>query len=256
MRLHRPRAPRGDRAALLWIHGGGYVIGSAAQDDGLCRRLADRVGVTVAAVDYRLAPEHPYPAALDDCRSAYAWLAGRADVDHERVVVAGASAGGGLAAALTLRLRDEGWPPVFQHLVYPMLDHRALDRRTGSTDGHRMWNADVNRLGWDSYLDSADPSAAVPACVDDLSGLPRTWIGVGTLDPLLEEDREYARRLTASGVPCELHVVDGAFHGFDAVAPRAGVSREFLAEQSAVLTAALDDTRPTTSAKGTTDERP
>ncbi|HJT94762.1 MAG TPA: alpha/beta hydrolase fold domain-containing protein, partial [Mycobacterium sp.] len=129
VRLYRPMHATGAGPALLWIHGGGYVIGSAAQDDELCRRFAREVGATVASVDYRLAPENPYPIPLEDCYSALAWLARLPAVDPERVAVGGASAGGGLAAALALLARDRGeYRLAFQHLIYPMLDDRTCTK--------------------------------------------------------------------------------------------------------------------------------
>ncbi len=230
------RADAEPGAALLWIHGGGYVFGRAAQDDALCRRFADRLGIAVASVDYRLAPEHPYPTPLEDCLRAYEWLRSRPEVDPARIAIGGASAGAGLVAALALLLRDRELPaPAFQLLAYPMLDDR-----TGDGPAHtRMWDAFSNRFGWASYLGSADPEVVAPARRTDLSGLPPAWIGVGTHDLFLDEDRAYAERLQAAGVPCALHIVDGAFHGFDSVASRTGVARGFFDEQCATLENAL-----------------
>jgi acetyl esterase/lipase len=236
VRLHRPPHPDNAGGALLWIHGGGYVIGSAAQDDRLCRRFADRLGVPVAAVDYRLAPKHPYPAALEDCYEALAWLTRLPGIDPTRVAIGGASAGGGLTAALALLARDRGeLAPLFQLMVYPMVDDRSCDRPGVRNRRYRMWNPNTNRLGWTAYLNGADPQVAVPSRHDDLSGLPPAWIGVGTLDPLHDENVEYARRLEDAGVACDLDIVTGAFHGFDIVAPAAGVSRAFFDRQCEVL---------------------
>ena len=236
VRLHRPQHTDNAGAALLWIHGGGYVIGSAAQDDRLCRRFAHRLGVPVIAVDYRLAPKHPYPAALEDCNEAFAWLTRLPGIDPARVAIGGASAGGGLAAALALLARDRGeLVPLFQLLVYPMVDDRSSDRPGIRDRRYRLWSPNSNRLGWTAYLRGADPQVAVPSRQDDLSGLPPAWIGVGTLDPLHDENVEYARRLKNAGVACDLDIVTGAFHGFDIVAPTAGVSREFFDRQCEVL---------------------
>jgi acetyl esterase/lipase len=236
VRLHRPPHPDSAGGALLWIHGGGYVIGSAAQDDRLCRRFADRLGVPVAAVDYRLAPKHPYPAALEDCYEALAWLTRLPGIDPTRVAIGGASAGGGLTAALALLARDRGeLAPLLQLMVYPMVDDRSCDRPGVRNRRYRMWNPNTNRLGWTAYLNGADPQVAVPSRHDDLSGLPPAWIGVGTLDPLHEENVEYARRLKDAGVACDLDIVTGAFHGFDIVAPAAGVSRAFFDRQCEAL---------------------
>ncbi|MGV0714331.1 alpha/beta hydrolase [Mycolicibacterium sp. XJ662] len=240
VRLFRPGSGSAPGAALLWIHGGGYVIGHPAQDDVLCRRFARELGVTVASVDYRLAPEHPYPDSLEDCYSALTWLAALPSVDPARVAIGGASAGGGLAAALALMARDRGEVPVAaQLLVYPMLDDRTCDRRDLDNPGLRLWNQTSNKFGWAAYLGDADPDVAVPARRDDLSGLPPAWIGVGTLDLFHDEDLAYAERLKAAGVPCEVEVVDGAFHGFDGIAPKAAVSQAFFNSQCAMLRQAL-----------------
>jgi acetyl esterase/lipase len=234
VRLHRPAASSEPAPALLWIHGGGYVLGSAKQDDRLCRRFTRELGITVAAVEYRLAPEHPYPTALEDCYSALTWLAGLPAVDPARVAIGGASAGGGLAAALALLARDRGeFAPALQLLTYPMLD----DRTTTSTKdlNYRLWSPNSNRFGWTAYLRGADPQVAVPARRDDLSGLPPAWIGVGTHDLFHDEDLAYAERLARAGVPCQVEVVPGAFHGFDLLVPKAQVSQSFFASQCASL---------------------
>jgi acetyl esterase/lipase len=240
VRLYRPTGASGAGPALLWIHGGGYVIGNAAQDDVLCRRFARELGATVASVDYRLAPEHPYPTSLEDCYSALAWLAHLPSVDPARVAIGGASAGGGLAAALALLARDRAEVPLAaQLLVYPMLDDRTVDRHDLDHPGHRLWNQSSNKFGWASYLGDADRDIAVPARREDLSGLPPAWIGVGTLDLFHDEDLAYAERLKAVGVPCEVEVVSGAFHGFDGIAAKAEVSQSFFNSQCVALRAAF-----------------
>lgn len=232
VRLHRaPDAPAKD-PALLWIHGGGYVIGSAAQDDDVCRRFARELGVTVAAVDYRLAPEYPYPTPLEDCYGALRWLVDLPGVDPARVAVAGASAGGGLAAALALLARDRAEVNLAaQLLVYPMVDDRSATQEGLDDHRHRLWTQKSNVYGWASYLGDADPNVAVPARNPDLRGLPPAWIGVGTNDLFHQEDLAYAERLTSAGVPCDVEVVPGAFHGFDGVVPKARVSQGFFANQ-------------------------
>jgi acetyl esterase/lipase len=241
VRLFRPSGVAGRPGpALLWIHGGGYVIGEAAQDDLLCRRFADELGATVVSVDYRLAPEHPYPAPVEDCYAALRWLAALPTVDPDRVAIGGASAGGGLAATLAFLARDRGEIPLAaQLLVYPMIDDRTVHRTGLDNPGHRLWNQSSNRFGWKAYLGAADRDEAVPARRDDLAGLPQAWIGVGTLDLFHDEDLEYAERLRASGVPCEVMVVKGAFHGFDGIAPKADVSQSFFKSQCAMLQTAF-----------------
>ncbi len=240
VRLHRPTGVPTPGPALLWIHGGGYVIGDAAQDDVLCRRFVRELGATVASVNYRLAPENPYPAPLEDCYSALRWLAALPAVDPARVAIGGASAGGGLAAALAQLAHDRGEIPLAaQLLVYPMLDDRTVARTDLDNPGHRLWNQASNRLGWQAYLGGADPDVAVPARRADLAGLAPAWIGVGTLDLFHDEDLAYAQRLRAAGVPCEVMVVDGAFHGFDGIAPKADVSLSFFNSQCALLRTAF-----------------
>ncbi|OBF28355.1 alpha/beta hydrolase [Mycobacterium sp. ACS1612] len=235
IRLFRPAGVSGPMPALLWIHGGGYVIGKAAQDDALCRRYAREVGAIVASVDYRLAPEHPYPASLEDCYSALRWLVRLPSVDPDLVAIGGASAGGGLAAALALLTRDRGEIPLAaQLLVYPMLDDRTVGRHHDHP-GLRLWNQSSNKYGWSAYLGGADPEVAVPARREDLSGLPPAWLGVGTLDLFHDEDLAYAERLRAAGVRCDVEIVEGAFHGFDGIVPKADVSQRFFDSQCALL---------------------
>lgn len=213
-------------------------MGTAQQDDRLCRHFSRRLGITVASVDYRLAPEHPYPAPLDDCYSALTWLAGLPAVARQRVAIGGASAGGGLAAALALLARDRGEvTPSFQLLAYPMLDDRSS--LTADNPNYRLWNTRSNQFGWTAYLGDADPRIAVPGRRDDLSGLPPAWIGVGTNDLFHDEDLAYAERLRNAGVPCQVEVVPGAFHGFDLWALKAQVSQRFFDSQCQSLRSPL-----------------
>ena len=253
-----PRDAGSLRPAILHLHGGGLIIGSAVQGDALCRHLADELGAVVASVDYRMPPEHPYPTPLEDCYAALRWLAAQPDVDPERIAVIGESAGGGLAASLALLARDRGEVTLAgQVLAYPMLDDRTPAGSGPDPRSLRLWNARSNRLGWGLYLgssaadarrtgsatsplDAATLELAVPARRADLSGLPPTWIGVGTLDLFHDEDVEYARRLTEAGAPVQLHVVPGAYHGFDKAEPKAAVSRDFARRQVAALRALLD----------------
>jgi acetyl esterase/lipase len=238
VRLFRPAGVPEPAPALLWIHGGGYVIGTAQQEDQVCRRFSRRLGITVASVEYRLAPEHPYPAPLEDCYSALTWLAGLPAVDRDQVAIGGASAGGGLAAALALLARDrDEVTPAFQLLVYPMLDDRSS--QTAENANYRLWNTRSNRFGWAAYLGDADPQVAVPARRVDLSGLAPAWIGVGTHDLFHDEDLAYAERLNSAGVPCQVEVIPGVFHGFDRVASRTKVSQQFFDSQCDSLRAAL-----------------
>jgi acetyl esterase/lipase len=238
-RLYRPTAAAAPTAALLWIHGGGYLLGSPEQDDALCRRYVQRLGIVVAAARYRLAPEHPYPIPLEDCYTVLTWLAGLPGVDADRIAIGGASAGGGLAAALGFLARDRGEvSPVLQVLSYPMLDDRTVGPDLDKP-GFRLWNTRSNRFGWTSYLGGADPAVAVPARRTDLAGLAPAWLGVGTLDLFCAEDLAYAARLNAAGIECEVHEVPGAFHGFDGLAPKAPVSQAYFDSTCASLRRAL-----------------
>lgn len=242
VRLHRPGRPESTLSpALLWIHGGGYVLGTAAQEDAFCRLVADRLGIVVAAVDYRLAPEHPHPVPVQDCHDALVWLAGAEGVDGSRVAIGGASAGGGLAASLALLARERGVvQPAFQLLTYPMIDDRTVGLDQPNEAAFRLWNSRSNRYGWTSYLATEPGGAGVdpigaPARHPDLSGLPSAWIGVGTLDLFHDEDVAYAYRLAEAGVACDLTIVEGAFHGFDVVATKSSVAHAFRDDQLRAL---------------------
>jgi triacylglycerol lipase len=190
--------------------------------------LVAELGCVVCSVDYRLAPEHPYPAPVEDCYSALGWLHEQADalsIDRSRVVIKGESAGGGLAAALALLARDRGGPAIaFQHLTYPMIDDRTcVDPDPHPYVGEFVWTPERNHFGWTALLGRPPggkdiPAYAAAARATDLSGLPPTFISVGALDLFLEENLEYGRRLTRAGVAVEMHVYPGAFHGFGAAA--------------------------------------
>jgi acetyl esterase len=224
--LYKPASER-LRPALLEIHGGGMVLGSARAMPHTPAAAAERHDAVVVAVDYRLAPETPFPGPLEDCYAALRWLFANADalgVDPARIAVVGASAGGGLAAALAQLVRDRGeFALCGQILTYPMLDHR-----TGGPDcvwrnpvaGEFGWTAARNQFGWtalrgDYALDDHRIGWFSPALADDLSGLPPAWIGTGSIDLFVDENLDYARRLIAAGVGAEVHVYDGGFHAFN-----------------------------------------
>jgi acetyl esterase/lipase len=239
VRLHRPPGDVGPAPAMLWIHAGGYVAGRPQQDDPACGQFSRTLGITVASPSYRRAPEHPYPAALEDLYAALKWLVSLPSVDSERVAIGGESAGGGLAAALAFMVRDRGEiSPVLQLLSYPTLDDRTVSNPAVARN-YRLLNERSNSFGWASYLGGADPDVAVPARRTDLAGLPPAWIGVGTVDLLYEEAVAYAERLRSASVPCHLEVVQGAFHSFDRVHARAPVSRAYFDSQCEALRAAL-----------------
>ena len=224
------------RPALLWLHGGGFVCGVPKQDTAFLARLLDRLDLLIVSVDYRLAPEHPFPAALDDAHAALAWLvdnAAKLGVDPARIAVGGQSAGGGLAAALAQRAVDQGpVTPAFQLLIYPMLDASTTRRQEHGDTGRFVWTPDSNCFGWRSYLgrnpiDGDHPAYAVPAARADLGGLPPAWIGVGSLDLFHDENLDYGQRLKDAGVAADICVVEGAYHGFDAFTPNTTTSRGF-----------------------------
>lgn len=248
VRFYERRDRRRRSGALLWIHGGGMVMGTPEQDDLWLSRVADALGVLVVSVDYRLAPEDPFPAGLDDCMAALRWLHGSAaelGVEPTRLAVGGASAGGGLAAAVALRARDEGGPPLcFQLLNYPMLDDRTVLRDDHGGTGAFVWTPRSNRFGWSAYLggeprEDDDRVHAAPARATDLSGLPPAWIGVGQLDLFYEEDVEYARRLTDAGVACELVDEPGMYHGADQLVRNAARMRAYQQSMIDALRRAL-----------------
>ena len=231
LRLYSSLDAPGSRPCLLWIHGGGYILGCPEMDELLLCRMADELGCLIVAVDYRLAPEHPYPAALDDCDAALGWILENADalfIDTQSLALGGASAGGGLAAALALRCRDQRPGAItYQCLIYPMLDHRNVTAAPKAAADFWLWGPDHNRFAWDVYLSPNDFSQSVsplasPARAQQLDGLPPTYLCIGDQDLFYEESIEYASRLRASNVPVDLHKVPGAPHGFDRLPTRLG----------------------------------
>ena len=248
VRLYRPEGTPGCLPALLYIHGGGFVMGSIAMGEVSCRIRALEAHCVVAAVEYRLAPEHPHPAPLEDCYAALDWLmreAASLAIDPARIGVVGESAGGGLAAGLALLARDRGEHRLaFQHLIYPMLDDRTCTRSDLAQHlGAYVWTPQANCFGWTALIGAApggndvSPYAA-PARASDLAGLPPTFLYVGALDLFVDEDLDYARRLIHAAVPVELHVYPGAYHGFE-IAPEAMVSKQAMRDSLAALKRAL-----------------
>jgi len=243
VRIYRPEK-NASGAGLLWMHGGGYIIGNTGLNDGECSALARDLGLVVVSVDYRLAPKHPFPAALDDCFDAWKFMldpAQQLGIDPARLAILGQSAGGGLAASLAHRIADAGGTqPAAQVLMYPMIDDRTAARTGLDQLAHRFWNNRNNRAAWGWYLGQAPgmdsaPPYAVAARRQDLSGLPPAWICVGDLDLFYEDDCAYAQRLKAAGVPCELHVAPQTPHAYDTVAPESSISRETVAGYNAFL---------------------
>lgn len=225
--LFRPPRERASRGAILHLHGGGMVMGSPDMARVSMPHVALLHGVAVLSIDYRLAPETPFPGQLDDTERALSWLLGHADtlsIDKDRIVLMGESAGGGLAAGFALQLRDQGGPTLAgQILVYPMLDCRTgayEDPYDHGPAGQFIWTGPRNAFGWAALAGSGAPRDNrmgwfSPALADDLSGLPPTFIATGALDLFAAENLAFARRLAAAGVPVELHLYEGALHGFD-----------------------------------------
>jgi acetyl esterase/lipase len=248
VRVYRPRDVEGQLPCLLWIHGGGMIAGGLDMDDPLCDRFADEAECLVVSVDYRLAPEHPHPAPVEDCFAALQWIgesAAELGVDPGRIAVGGSSAGGGLAAGTALLARDRGGPALcFQLLIYPMLDDRNTTPSALEFDDVLSWSRQHNISGWAALLGDAAGAEnvseyAAPARASDLSRLPPAIIQVGELDVFRDEDISYASGLLGAGVATELHVYPGAYHGFNLHVPEARVSRRMNADSSAALIRAL-----------------
>ncbi|MGW9528190.1 alpha/beta hydrolase [Paenibacillus terrae] len=221
--------------AMLWIHGGGYVMGHPDMDDALCERFVQAAKCVVVSVDYRLAPEHPYPAAIDDCYAALTWMTDEAEllgIDLDRIAIAGASGGGGLTAALALMARDKGGPAlIFQMPLYPMIDNRNNTASSHEiTADNAPWNRTNNLAAWNMYLgdrteDSEVSPYAVPSRAENLAGLPPIYTCVGQLDLFRDETIEYVTRLAQAGVDVEFHLYPGTFHNFEGMVPQAEVSQ-------------------------------
>lgn len=237
--VHRASNPA---PALLWIHGGGFFLGRAVDDEEFCEQVVVEAGAVVVSVDYRLAPEHPFPSALDDCYAALKWLASAGaelHLDTNRIAVGGVSAGGNLAAAVALLARDRGGPSLcYQLLLVPVLDDRHTTPSSYEVSDERIWNRGVSLKAWAAYLAKSGgmvSTYAAPARAADLSGLPSAYVYVEAQDLLRDEDIAYANRLMQAGVATELHVYPGMFHGSYAFAPEAAVSQQAVREHVATL---------------------
>ncbi|MEV5985186.1 alpha/beta hydrolase [Streptomyces sp. NPDC052051] len=248
VRLYRPATAPTPAPVLLDMHGGGFVMGSVDSEHRRALDLARRTGFVVISVDYRLAPEHPFPAGLEDCYEVLRWTVKNATelgVDPDRLAVVGGSAGGGLAAALSLLARDRGGPAIaFQLLICPALDDRMRTRSAATFTDVPAFDAAAVAQMWPLYIPAGTESTAesvyaAPARAEDLSGLPPAYIVTAEHDPLRDEGNQYALRLLDAGVPVELHHFPGTFHVFDHVAPDTEISRRARTEMAAALTRAL-----------------
>ena len=240
----RPTTTATPVPALYYVHGGGMIVGTNRDDLPSILSLAAIVGAAVISVDYRLAPETPHPGPVEDCYAGLAWLADHAaalGVDPGRIVLVGGSAGGGLAAATAQLCRDRGGPVVAgQLLTSPMLDDRNDSPSVHQMADSPTWNRAANEVGWAALLGAARggpdvPASAAPARAEVLSGLPPTFIDVGSADPFRDEDVDFASRIWQAGGVAELHVWPGGFHAFEVVAPRAAITRAAIAARETWL---------------------
>jgi acetyl esterase/lipase len=244
LRIYKPRLMVTPAPVLVWIHGGGLISGNVEMDDAWLSDLVQKLGIVAVSVDYRLAPEHPFPIPLNDCYTALNWVHRNGQpfgMDPNRIAVGGGSAGGGLAACLVQLAHDRGEiQPIFQLLVYPMLDDHSAIRIDVPNRELMTWTQASNRFGWESYLrqpcglDSVPPYS-VGARREDFQGFPPAWIGVGSLDLFYEEDEAYAHKLIACGIECKWVVIPGAFHGFDVMNADLPVVQDFRSSQIEAL---------------------
>ncbi len=248
VRIFRPAAGAKDLPGLCYMHGGGYIVGTPeAEDDPVCH-IVREVGCVAISVDYRLAPEHKAPAAVEDCYAALKWMYANAvalGIDARRIAIGGRSAGGGLAAGLALLARDRkainpAVKPVFQMLIYPMIDDRTAVAVGAAVSDPRVWNHGHNERAWKHYLTTTPGGPdtlpyAAPSRALDLRGLPPAYIAIGEAEVFLPENVAYAQRLKEAGVSTELHVFPGAFHGWEGSLPAAAISQRAINERVAVL---------------------
>ena len=244
VRIYRPAGVPGPLPGVYYIHGGGMVRGGVELEDDSASLICDRVGAVVVSVEYRLAPEHPYPAPVEDCYAGLVWMAENAaelNVDPERLAIYGVSAGGGLTIATALLARDRGGPALsFMMPIYPMLDDRNETPSSYEITDVGIWDCAANIEAWEWYLGGKEADQyAAPARAEDLSGLPPTFIDVGTVDLFRDEDITFAQRLMRAGVPTELHVYPGSYHASEKYSPDAALSRRIWAARIDALKRAL-----------------
>ena len=245
VRVFRPEAGADGAAGIVHVHGGGMVMGTVAGEASLCEQLAVVLGCVVVSVDYRLAPEHPYPAGLRDCVAALTWVhehAGDLGIAPGRLALYGGSGGGNLVIGTALMARDLGGPAVRIVVApYPMLDDRNETPSSQEITGIGIWDRAANIDAWGWYLGGhAADGYAAPARMEDLRGMPPTYIDVGELDLFRDEDVAFALRLLQAGVPTELHVHPGAFHAAEAFAPTSPIGQAMVDARTAALRRALD----------------
>lgn len=240
LRLYRPQTAAASSAGLIYIHGGGMIMGDLDSQDDVMRETANGLNIPIASIDYRKAPEHPYPAAPEDCYTGICWVfenAAALGMDVNNIGLMGASAGGGLALATALMLRDRQGPKLaFLLPIYPMIDDRHDTNSSREVVDLGVWDREVSMRAWSWYLGDKAPDAyAAPARAEDLSNLPPTYIDVGDLDLFRDENITLAQRLSAAGVPVEFHLWTGAYHASELFAPEAALSRRIWQTRYAAI---------------------
>ncbi|MBN9391509.1 MAG: alpha/beta hydrolase [Chloroflexi bacterium] len=252
VRIYTPNPrPEGLLPVMVWAHGGGYVVGHPVEHDNVAINFVRGANCAVVSVDYRLAPENPYPAAIEDCYTAMQWVAADPEglgFDAGKIAVGGYSAGGGLGAAMALLARDRGGPKVvFQMPLCACLDDRHLTPSAQEFTDGRVWSRSISENAWNFYLKGVDrentPPHAAPARETNLAGLAPAYFGIGELDLMRDENIDYASRLMQAGVSVELHVFPGAFHGFDLLGFDKALGQRALAEYGVVLKRAFDNAK-------------
>ncbi|MEV6488740.1 alpha/beta hydrolase [Actinoplanes sp. NPDC051633] len=230
VRIYRPRDAQGALPGIYFIHGGGMILGNVQGEDPVATLICDQVGAVVVSVEYRLSPEHPHPAPVEDCYAGLVWMAKNATelgYDASRLGLYGASAGGGLVIATALLARDRGGPAVkFMMPIYPMIDDTNTTASSQEITDIGIWDREGNIQAWEWYLGGkpADQYAA-PTRAENLSGLPPAFIDVGTVDLFRDEDISFAQRLMQAGVPVEMHVHPGSYHASETFAADAALSK-------------------------------
>jgi len=244
VRVYRPVNATGELPGIYFIHGGGMILGSVEGEDATATLICDQTNALVVSVEYRLSPEHPHPAPVEDCYAGLVWMAKNATelgFDPDRLAIYGASAGGGLTIATALLARDRGGPPLtFMMPIYPMIDDTNTTASSDEIVDIGIWDRAGNIEAWAWYLGGkpADQYAA-PARASDLTGLPPAFIDVGTVDLFRDEDIAFAQRLMAAGVPTELHVHPGSYHAAETFAADAALSRRIWSMRLDALRRAL-----------------
>ena len=244
VRVYRPVAAEGTLPGIYYIHGGGMILGDVTGEDLNASKICEAVGAVVVSVEYRLAPEHPHPAPMEDCYAGLVWVAKNASelgIDADRLAIYGGSAGGGLTLATALLARDRSGPALsFMMPIYPMIDDRNETPSSQEITDIGIWDRAGNIEAWKWYLgDRPADQYAAPARAEDLSNLPPAFIDVGTVDLFRDEDIAFAQRLMQAGVPTELHINPGSYHAAETFAPESALSQRIWAMRIDALRRAL-----------------